>query len=126
MDAYKLFRRDRQGKRGSGLVLYVKECLNIVELRAGNDKVKSVSVRVRGKIKRTEIFVGFCYRLPKQDEEMDEMFYEQLAEVMQSTVLVLKGDFNFPDICWKYNTMQRKQSRKFLECVEDNFLTQLV
>jgi len=36
------------------------------------------------------------------------------------------GDFNLPDICWKYNTEERKQSRRFLECVEDNFLTQLV
>jgi len=31
-----------------------------------------------------------------------------------------------PDICWKYNTAEKKQSRRFLECVEDNFLTQLV
>jgi len=33
---------------------------------------------------------------------------------------------NLPDVCWKYNTVERKQSRRFLECVEDNFLTQLV
>ena len=26
----------------------------------------------------------------------------------------------------KYNTAQRKQSERFLECVEDSFLTQLV
>ena len=36
------------------------------------------------------------------------------------------GDFNFPDICWKYSTAERDQSRRFLECVGDNFLTQLV
>ncbi|GAB0183898.1 hypothetical protein GRJ2_000855100 [Grus japonensis] len=36
-----------------------------------------------------------------------------------------KGDFNLPDACWKYNTAERKQSRRFLECVEDNVLTQL-
>ena len=35
-------------------------------------------------------------------------------------------DFNFPDICWKYNTVQTKQSRRFLECMIDDFLTQLV
>ena len=40
--------------------------------------------------------------------------------------LVLVGDFNFPDICWKYNTAERDQSQRFLECVGDNFLTQLV
>ncbi|KAK4807212.1 hypothetical protein QYF61_024332 [Mycteria americana] len=30
------------------------------------------------------------------------------------------------NVCWKCNTAERKQSRKFLECVEDNFLTQLM
>ncbi|KAK4832424.1 hypothetical protein QYF61_023103 [Mycteria americana] len=30
------------------------------------------------------------------------------------------------DVCWKYNTAETKQSRRFLECVADNFLTQLV
>ncbi|KAK4832789.1 hypothetical protein QYF61_025657 [Mycteria americana] len=30
------------------------------------------------------------------------------------------------DVCWKYNTAERKQFRRLLECVGDNFLTQLV
>ncbi|KAK4831891.1 hypothetical protein QYF61_020038 [Mycteria americana] len=30
------------------------------------------------------------------------------------------------DLCWKYNSAERKQSRRFLERVADNFLTQLV
>jgi len=38
----------------------------------------------------------------------------------------LMGGFNLPDICWRYNTAERKQSRRFLERVEDNFLTELV
>jgi len=36
------------------------------------------------------------------------------------------GDFNLLDICWKYNTAERKQSRRFLECVGNNFPTQLI
>jgi len=36
------------------------------------------------------------------------------------------GDLNLADVCWKYSTAERKQSRTFLECVEDNFLMQLV
>ncbi|KAK4829878.1 hypothetical protein QYF61_007270 [Mycteria americana] len=39
---------------------------------------------------------------------------------------ILVEDFNLRDVCWKYNKAERKQSRRFLECVEDNFLTQLV
>jgi len=41
-------------------------------------------------------------------------FQPRLAEVSQSLALVLVGDFNL-----------RKQPRRFLECVEDNFLIQL-
>ena len=36
------------------------------------------------------------------------------------------GNVFLPGVCWRYNTTERKQSRRFLECVEDNFLTQLV
>ncbi|KAM8793546.1 E3 ubiquitin-protein ligase RNF38-like [Eudromia elegans] len=36
------------------------------------------------------------------------------------------ADFNLPVICWKYNLAERKQSRMFVECMEDNFLSQLV
>jgi len=63
---------------------------------------------------------------PNQIEEVDEVSYKRLAEVSQLVVLVLMGDFNLPDICWKYNTAERKQSRRFLGYVEDNFLMQLV
>ena len=36
------------------------------------------------------------------------------------------GDFSFPGICWEYNTAQKKQSRRFLECTENNFLMQMM
>ncbi|GAB0193476.1 hypothetical protein GRJ2_001812900 [Grus japonensis] len=36
------------------------------------------------------------------------------------------GDFNQPGICWRDNSAERKQSRKFLECVDDNFLLQVI
>lgn len=54
------------------------------------------------------------------------MFCRQLGEVSQLPALVLMEDFSLRDICWKCNTAERKQSRRFLECVEANSLTQLV
>jgi len=42
--------------------------------------------------------VGVSYIPPNQDEETDEAFYEQLAEVAWSPALVLMGNFNFPVI----------------------------
>jgi len=48
-----------------------------------------------------------CYR-QSQDEAVDEVFYKRLAEVSHSLALVLIGDFNLPDICWKHKTAERK------------------
>ncbi|GAB0187556.1 hypothetical protein GRJ2_001220900 [Grus japonensis] len=36
------------------------------------------------------------------------------------------GDFNHSDICWRDNTARHKQSRRFLECIDDNFLLQVI
>ncbi|KAK4828019.1 hypothetical protein QYF61_022796 [Mycteria americana] len=103
-----------------------RECFDCVELGNYDNKIKCLWVRMRGKANKADIILGVCYRPPNQDEEADEAFYEQLAGVSQSLALVLVGNFNLPDICWKYNAAERKQSRRLLECVEENFLTQLV
>jgi len=126
MDGHKLFRRDRRGKRGGGVALYVRDCFDCTELDAYDDKVECLWVKMRGKVNKAGILLGVCYRPPNQDEEADKVFYKRLAEVSQTLALVLMRDFNLPDICWKDNTTERKQSRRFLECVGDNFLTQLV
>ncbi|GAB0206090.1 hypothetical protein GRJ2_003074600 [Grus japonensis] len=36
------------------------------------------------------------------------------------------GDFNHPGICWRDNTAGHKQSRRFLESADDNFLLQVI
>uniref|UniRef100_A0A672UTJ2 Reverse transcriptase domain-containing protein n=1 Tax=Strigops habroptila TaxID=2489341 RepID=A0A672UTJ2_STRHB len=36
------------------------------------------------------------------------------------------GDFNHSDICWRDGTARHKQSRRFLDCVEGNFLFQAI
>lgn len=40
--------------------------------------------------------------------------------------LALLEGFSLPDVCWKYNTAEREQFRRLLECVEEKFPTQLV
>ena len=107
----------------SVLALYVRECFDCTELNNCGDEVKSLWVRMRGKANKTDILLRVCYRQLNQDEEIDEAFCKWLEVVSQSLALVLVEVFSLLDICWKYNTAERKQSRRFLECVEDNVLT---
>ncbi|PKU32580.1 nedd4-binding protein 2-like 2 [Limosa lapponica baueri] len=51
-------------------------------------------------------------------------FRALLQEASCSKALVLLGDFNYPNICWKSNTASCRQSRRFLECLDNNFLGQ--
>lgn len=50
-----------------------------------------------------------------------------LNSIAASTVfLILMESFRFPDVYWKCNTAKMKQSMRFLKCVEEDLLTQVV
>ena len=48
MDGYKLLRRDRQGRKGGSVALYIKECFDVEELGVGNYKVECLWIRIGG------------------------------------------------------------------------------
>jgi len=70
MDGYKLFRKDRQGKRGGGVAHYIFDQLESIELHLGVDEelTESLWVGVKGKARKGDIIVGVCYRLPEQED----------------------------------------------------------
>lgn len=97
--------------------LYVREGFACTELHGCDDNVKCLWVRVKGKASKAAIVLGVCHRPPNQVQEADETFYKRLAVVSQLCALILLGGFSFPDACWKDNTPEGKESRRFLECV---------
>ncbi|RMC10100.1 hypothetical protein DUI87_12898 [Hirundo rustica rustica] len=121
LNGYKLFRRDRKGRRGGGVALYIKKAFDAIGIETNEDGVECLWVIIKGKANEADILLGVCYCPPNQEEEMDNLLYKQLENVSGSSALFLIGDFNLPDICWELNTAEKRQSRKFLECMEDNF-----
>ncbi|RMC05388.1 hypothetical protein DUI87_18578 [Hirundo rustica rustica] len=109
-----------------GYALCVRVRFDCLELDKGDENVVCLWVEIRENANKADAMVGACYRSPKQDEEADAIFYKQKGEASQSLALVLVHDLDLPDNCGKYNTAVRKQSKRFLECVEDNFQVQLV
>ncbi|KAK4826957.1 hypothetical protein QYF61_012806 [Mycteria americana] len=128
IDGYKLFRRDRQGRRGRGVALYAKNWIDCTELslKNSNVQVESLWVKIRDQANKGNFVVGVYYRPCDQGEEIDEEFFLQLQEASRSQALILIGDFNHPDICWKSDTVNCNQCRKLMECVEDNVLVQVM
>ena len=97
-----------------------------LSLKNSHEQVKSQWVRLRDRSNKGNLVVGVYYRLTDQGEATDKAFFLQLQEASCLQSLVLPGDFNHLDICWKSSMVSCRQSRRFLECIEDNFLSQVI
>ena len=128
IDGYRLFRRDRQGRRGKGFGLYFRKRIKCEELSLKNshEQVESLWVRIKDQGNQGNLVVGAYYRPPDQGKPIDEASLLQLQEASCSQAPTLQGHFNPPDICWKTSTTRCRQSRRLLECTEANFLSQVI
>lgn len=82
-------RRDRQGRRGSGVALHVRECFDCVELDDGGNRVDSLWVRISRKVNKADSMVGLCFRPPNQDEETVGWNYSCRPDQRKQTEAVL-------------------------------------
>lgn len=63
--------------------------------------------------------------MPNKEEEVDEVFRQQ-EETSQLQDLVFMGELSYLDSCRMSKMTGYKQSGKFLGCVNDNFLMQVL
>ena len=96
--------------------------LDCTALVVRDDVVESLWVRTNGKTNNANVVMGVNCRSLSQHGDNNVLFYNKLRETTRSVVLVLTGDFNFPDINWDYCTADTNRSRKILKHFEDNFL----
>lgn len=96
IDGYGLFRRDRKGRKGGGIALYIKRWRECEELSLKNSHkpVESLWAWIRNRGNKGNLVVGDYYRSPNQGETIDEAFLLKLQEALRSHAHILLGDFN--------------------------------
>lgn len=97
-------KKDRKGKRGRGVALYLKRYIECKELplRNSHEQVESLWVKVRDWTSKGHL--------------VDKAFLLQLQEVLCSQVHICWGiSTTYLDVCWKSNTAACKQSSRHLE-----------
>jgi len=92
MEGYRLFRKDRQGRRGEGIALYVSDQLECVRME--EEQTESSCVGIKGRAVASDFIVGICYRPPDQEDRAGETLCRQIEAASSSQVPVLMGDFN--------------------------------
>ncbi|PKU37428.1 nedd4-binding protein 2-like 2 [Limosa lapponica baueri] len=121
------FRRDRRGSRGGGIALYIRKWIEFEDLSLKNshEQVESLWVRNTDHCNKGILVAVVYYRPPDQGEPTNEVFLLHLWEALRSQALIQLGGLELPNICWKSCTVICRQSRRLLECIEGNCLSQV-
>ena len=118
------FHKDREGRRGGGVALYVRSTLNsYVNITIKTDDTESIwiDIIIGGK----KLVVGIIYRPLDLDEEASAPLMQELARAPRYNNMCIMGDFNYRRIDWDSMTGDRS-SEEFLNVIQDVFFIQLV
>ena len=125
IDGYTVFHKDRKGRRGGGVALYVRNTLksnvNTTIKTDRNTESLWIDIIIGGK----KIVVGIIYRPPDLDEEACASIMQEIARAARYNNVCIMGDFNYRGIDWDTMTGDRS-SEEFLNVIQDSFLKQLV
>ena len=129
LNDYCVHRKDRQDRRGGGVLLAVHTDLISIRRRdlEYNDNIETVMVEICQKSKDNVLF-GVCYRPPSADVEYSLKLRQCLEriEMTRFATCFLVGDFNFPSIDWHSLTATSSDSCTvdFCDMLNDHFLVQ--
>ena len=125
---YSLYRRDRVGSKGGGILIYVLDSLPSVEVLEQElvcfDDCSACKISLPD---GSSLMIAAFYRSPNSSDTNNSFLAQAMSKVMtyESTYHILCGDFNFPDINWHLNTYPPGLDY-FMDVVNENNLRQFV
>ena len=120
-----MFRKDRMGRRGGGVLLYIKETIPAYEVQLQEEADCKEALSCNLVTGHTTITIGVVYRCPNITIQNNEKIHNAISEVSKGDCIVM-GDFSHGDIKWDSQQSTGVEDQKLLCLVQDNFLTQHV
>lgn len=105
MDGYKLFQNDWNERRGGGAALYEEEKFECTGVCQDHKRsIKCLWIKIRGVDIKGDLVLGICFQSSNQDGKAGKILLRLLTELSGQQNLVLRGDFNYRDVCCENNT----------------------
>ncbi|BHF73133.1 hypothetical protein SprV_0401620900 [Sparganum proliferum] len=129
LSGYHLFRKDRSGRQGKGVLTYVKYGLFASEKEgqfARTTETIWLTIKTPGS-QPLEILT--VYRPPRNDPQSDSSLLEELETISIRPNVMIMGDFNAPNIDWNLTSVPSSEfnfDRRLLKSVQRSHLTQHV
>ena len=122
MTGYVMFRKDRIGRRGGGVILYIKESIQAYEIKLEKEAECEEAVWCNIVTGNSTLTVGLVYRSPNISTDENEKIQNAIKEVSKRDCIIM-GDFNHGRIQWKSLQSTGSEDQKFFNLVQDSFLT---
>ena len=118
-----MFRRDRIGRRGGGVILYVKESIQAYEIKLEREADYDEAVWCKIVSENLKVIIGLVYQSPNINEDDNTKIQNAIKEVSKGECIIM-GDFNHGHIQWKSLESTGGEGQQFLFLIQDSFLTQ--
>ena len=125
LTGYVMFRKDRIGRRGGGVILYVKESIQAYEIKLEREADCDEAVWCKIVSGNSKLTIGLAYRSPNINEEDNTKIKNAIKEVSKGECIIM-GDFNHGHIQWNSLESTGIEDQQFLFLIQDSFLTQHV
>ena len=120
-----MFRKDRIGKKGGGVLLYIKDTIPAYEVQLQDEADCNEAIWCNLVTGHTTVTIGVVYRCPNITKPNNEKIHNAISEVSKGDCIIM-GDFNHGNIKWDTLQSTGVEDSTFLCLVQDNFLTQHV
>ncbi|MBA1446783.1 MAG: hypothetical protein FE835_18145 [Gammaproteobacteria bacterium] len=125
LTGYVMFRKDRQERKGGGVILYIKECIQAYEVQLKSEADCEEAIWCNIVTRHSTLTIGLVYRSPNIGHEEDVKLQNAIKETSKGECVIM-GDFNHGHIQWKSLESAGGDDQQFLFLIQDCFLTQHV
>ena len=120
LEGYAMFRKDRMGRRGGGVLLYIKDTIPAYEVQLQEEADCNEAIWCKLVTGHTTVTIGVVYRYPNITKQNNENIHNAISEVSKGDCIIM-GDFNHGNIKWDSLQSTGVEDQRFF-----NFLTQHV
>ena len=120
-----MFRKDRMGRRGRGVLIYIKKSIPAYEVQLQEEADCKEAIWCKLVTGHTTVTIGVVYRCPNLTKQNNEKMHNAISEVSKGDCIIM-GDFNHGNIKWDTLKSTGVGDQKCLCLIQDNCLTQHV
>ena len=125
IQGYNLYHKDRVGRRGGGVALYVRDSLQSYSVSSIKVDNNQESLWVEIKEGNEKLLMGLVYRPPNLSREATLTLLDEIRRACTHRRVCVMGDFNFRSVDWEL-MVGSSEAEDFLTVIQDNFLKQVI